>query len=244
MQKKVLIVVTSNDQLGNSGKTGWYLSEVSHVLYPLKEAGFSIDFASPKGGVAPLELASLNLDDPINKRFVNELKIKNGISTISLGNIDPNNYSVIFFAGGHGTMWDFPDDENIQRITPAIYEKGGIVSAVCHGPSALVNIKLSDGKYLVQGREVNAFTNLEEKEVGKEDVVPFLLESKLRERGAKFLSSENWQKKVVVYERLVTGQNPQSAGAVGKAIVEEFHRINEDLRYQSEDVDPSELWPF
>lgn len=244
MQKKVLIVVTSNDQLGNSGNTGWYLSEVSHVFYPLKEAGFSIDFASPKGGVAPMELASLKLDDPFNKRFVNEMKIKDGISTISLSNIDPKNYSVVFFAGGHGTMWDFPDDVNIHRITPAIYEQGGIVSAVCHGPSALVNIKLSDGKYLVQGREVNSFTNLEEKEVGKEDVVPFLLESKLRERGAKFLSSDNWQDKVVVYERLVTGQNPQSAASVGKAIVKEFDKINQNFGYQSDDVDPSELWPL
>lgn len=117
-------------------------------------------------------------------------------------------------------MWDFPDNRDIQRVTAAIYENGGIVGAVCHGPSALVNVKLSDGKYLVEGKKVNSFTDSEEKEVKKDNIVPFMLESRLRERGAKFESAENWGNKVVTHERLITGQNPQSASSLGKTIVQ------------------------
>lgn len=242
MEKRVLMVLTSNDRLGNSGKTGWYLSEVSHVYYPLKEAGFIIEFASPKGGKAPLDIGSLKLEDPINKKFVDEFKIKDGIETMNIHEADPKLYPVIYFAGGHGTMWDFPDDEEIQRITKDIYENGGIVAAVCHGPSALVNVKLSDDTYLVADKEVNSFTNNEEREVGKDDVVPFLLESKLRERGAKFLSSENWKKEVVVSDRLITGQNPASAGPLGETIVEQFNKLGVDLRYMGEDSEGFPIW--
>lgn len=222
MQKNALIVVTSNDQLGNSGKTGWHLSEVSHVFYPLRNAGFNIDFASPKGGLAPLDESSLILEDEDNKEFVSEKKIKDGIETLRLQDIEPDNYQVIYFSGGHGTMWDFPDNEDINRITARIYENGGIVAAVCHGPAALTEVKLADDNYLIAGKEVNSFTNEEEKEVGKEDIVPFLLETKLRERGAKFQAAEKWGNKVVISERLITGQNPQSAASLGNAIVALF----------------------
>lgn len=242
MEKRVLMVVTSNDRLGNSGKTGWHLSEVSHVYYPLKEAGFTIDFASPKGGKAPLDIGSLKLDDSLNKHFVDEFKIKDSIETMNIYEADPKVYQVIYFAGGHGTMWDFPDDEEIQRITKDIYENNGIVSAVCHGPSALVNVKLSDDSYLVDGKEVNSFTNNEERETGKDDVVPFLLESKLRERGAKFLSADNWQKEVVVCDRLITGQNPASAAGVGEAIVDQFNKLGENLRYIGDDSEGFPIW--
>ena len=108
-------------------------------------------------------------------------------------------------------MWDFPNNKDLSRITSTIYENGGIVGAVCHGPSALVDVKLSNGKYLVEGKDVNSFTNAEEEEVGLAKEVPFLLETKLKERGAKFHAGKNWENKVVVSERLITGQNPQSA---------------------------------
>jgi putative intracellular protease/amidase len=225
MEKKALIVVTSNDRLGNSGKTGWYLSEVSHVYYPLKDAGFTIEFASPKGGVAPLDESSRDLDDPKNKQLVSELNIKEGLKTRASSEFKPDNFDLIYFAGGHGTMWDFPHDEDLQKIAADIYERGGMVAAVCHGPAALVNLKLSNGNYLVKDMEVNSFTDKEEKEVGKDDVVPFSLESKLRERGAKFQAADNWGDKVVVSERLITGQNPQSAASLAKKIVEEFKKL-------------------
>jgi putative intracellular protease/amidase len=222
MTKHALIVVTSHGQLGDTGKqTGWYLSEVSHVYYPLAEAGFSVDFASPKGGDAPMDEKSRKLDDPLNKRFLEDENLRRAMEkTIPLSQIDPGKYEVVHFAGGHGTMWDFPTSDEVARVAAAIYEKGGIVAAVCHGPAALVNVKLSNGKHLVEGKDVTGFTNGEEKEVELSEVVPFLLESKLAERGANFQAAKNWADNVVHTERLVTGQNPQSASSLGKKIVE------------------------
>lgn len=242
MNKNALIVVTSNDQLGNSGKTGWFLSEVSHVYWPLKNAGFEIDFASPEGGQAPVEEKSMKLDDQENKRFVETFNVKKGLETKSMKDIDAARYDVIYFAGGHGTMWDFPDNESILNVTAAIWEKGGIVSAVCHGPSALVNVKLTDGKYLVEGRRINSFTNEEERAAGKDDIVPFLLESRLKERGAFYEKTAPMECKVVVDGNLITGQNPVSASTLGEAIVkryEELHIESDRNEYRGEITDES-----
>lgn len=228
MNKRALIVVTSHDKLGSTDqKTGWYLAEVTHVYWPLFNAGFSVDFASPKGGMAPVEKDSLKLDDPENKSFVDKYKVETGINTMAMSEIEPDDYQVIYFAGGHGTMWDFPENADIERVTASIYENGGIVGAVCHGPSALTSVKLSDGKYLVEGKDVNSFTNAEEVEVKKDKIVPFMLETRLRERGANFQSAKNWGDKVVVSDRLITGQNPQSASSLGKAIVKAFDDIED-----------------
>jgi putative intracellular protease/amidase len=131
----------------------------------------------------------------------------------------------IFYAGGHGTMWDFPDNAQLASIAASIYERGGVVAAVCHGPSGLVNIRLSDGKYLVDGKEVSGFTNEEEKAMGLTDIVPFLLEDKLKSRGAKYSKAAAFQKHVVVSDRLVTGQNPQSASGVGDGIAKLLGQI-------------------
>lgn len=222
MKKQALIVVTSCGKMGNSGKkTGWYLSEVTHVYYPLLDAGFVIDFASPQGGAAPMDEGSRKLDDKENMRFLEDKvalsKIQN---TLPLAQVDARTYQVVHFAGGHGTMWDFPDDAHLSRIASMIYEQGGVVSAVCHGPAALVNVKLSNGDYLVKGKDVNSFTDAEELEVGLATVVPFSLESKLKERGGKFRRGPNWSDTAVVSERLVTGQNPQSARSVGRKVLE------------------------
>ncbi len=219
---RALIVVTNHDRKGSTGKqTGWYLSEVTHVYYPLISAGYQVDFASPKGGFAPLDESSRDLDDPENKRFIEDASLmKKMSSTLALSAIQPKDYRIIHFAGGHGTMWDFHNSEALNQVTAAIYENGGIVAAVCHGPAALVNVKLRNGAYLVQGKAVSAFTNDEERAVGLDQVVPFLLQSKLEERGAIFQAGENWQDQSSVSERLVTGQNPQSAKSVGRKIVE------------------------
>jgi putative intracellular protease/amidase len=131
-------------------------------------------------------------------------------------------YAAIFYAGGHGTMWDFPDNKALVDIARQIYEADGTVAAVCHGPSGLVNIKLSNGEYLVAGKKVNSFTNAEEQAVGLERVVPFLLESKLKERGGLFEKSRVWQPHVVTDRRVITGQNPQSAKEVGEAILKQL----------------------
>ena len=220
--KRALIVVSSNDRLGDTGKkTGWYLSEVTHLYYPLVEVGYTVDFASPKGGAAPMDESSRKLDDADNKRFLEDAAVMERIrSTIPLAKIDPERYDVVHFAGGHGVMWDFPEDRELQRVAAGIYEHGGIVAAVCHGPAALVDVTLSDGTYLVAGQDVSAFTNAEEEAVGLTQVVPFALQSKLESRGARFHPGANWASQVSVSGRLITGQNPQSARALAAKIVE------------------------
>lgn len=216
---KILFVVTSNDKKGDTGQpTGFYLSEVTHPWEVLHKEGFEIEFASPEGGKAPVE--AVELEDGFNAAFWNDPACREWIEhTLKPEKVNPDDYVAVYFAGGHGTMWDFPDNPELASIVRRIYEKGGVVSAVCHGPSALVNVKLSDGSYLVAGKKINAFTNEEEKAVKMDKVVPFLLEDKLRERGARFEKSAPWKSHVAIDGRLVTGQNPQSASDVGLALI-------------------------
>jgi putative intracellular protease/amidase len=224
MKKKILFVVTSHDKKGDTGEeTGYYLGEVSHPWEVLHNAGYEIDFVSPKGGTPPVD--GFDLKDPVNKEFWENKEYKNKIDhSLKPSQVNPNDYSTIFYAGGHGAMWDFADNTELSTIASKIYENGGIVAAVCHGPAGLVNIKLNDGKYLVEGKKINAFTNEEESEVKLTNVVPFLLEDKLKERGAKFEKSGLWQNHVVSDQRVITGQNPQSAKSVGEAILNELNK--------------------
>ena len=219
--KKVLIVVTNHSKLGDTGvKTGYYLPEVTHPFYKFKEAGLDVDFASPKGGEAPMDEKSRDLSDPMNKRFLeNEQLMKKLSKTIPLEKINPSDYAAIVFAGGHGTMWDFKDSKWVQKVASRIYEKGGVVAAVCHGPAALVDIKLSNGKFLIEGKSVTGFTNEEEEIVKLTKVMPFLLETSLKKRGANFSKASPWKSHVIVDQRVVTGQNPASAGELGKRVV-------------------------
>lgn len=224
MEKKILFVVSSHDKKGETGeKTGYYLGEVSHAWEVLKD-DYTIDFVSPKGGKPPVD--GFDLSDPINKKFWDDAVYHNKISnSMKPSEVNPSDYVAIYYAGGHGAMWDFADNAEIAKIGTAIYEKNGVVGAVCHGPAGLVNIKLSNGKYLVDSKKVNAFTNEEEVAVKLEKVVPFALETKLIERGAKFEKSGLWQKHVTVDQRLITGQNPQSAKGVGEAILKELKTL-------------------
>jgi putative intracellular protease/amidase len=226
--QRVLFVLTSHDTLGSTGKeTGFYLPEVTHPYEAFEQAGIEVEFVSPKGGKAPM--IGIDLQDPLNKAFLeNTAKLAKVENTLPPTAVEPSHYGAIFFAGGHGTMWDFPDDERLARIAAAIYEQGGIVGAVCHGPAGLVNIKLSDGSYLIAGKTVAGFTNEEEAAVGLSDVVPFLLVSKLSERGAIHTKADNFQAHVVVSDRLVTGQNPVSAKEVGVEMVRLIKPSNVD----------------
>lgn len=235
MKKKILFVVTSHNEKGNTGeKTGFYLSEVAHPWEVLTNAGYEIDFVSPMGGKAPVD--GFNLGDAINKKFWNDAVYRQKIEkTLKPSEINPGQYVAIHYAGGHGAMWDFADNVELSSIAVKIYESGGIVSAVCHGPAGLVNIRLSNGKYLVEGKKINAFSNEEEVAVKLNKVVPFLLESTLIQRGARFEKSGLWQSHVVTDQRVVTGQNPQSAKAVGEAVLEELkhqHAVARLTRYE------------
>jgi putative intracellular protease/amidase len=219
MTQKVLIALTSHDTLGNTGKeTGFYLPEVSHPVDIFDRADLTVEYVSPKGGKAPM--IGIDRADPVNAAFLdNPKKMAQVENTLHPTQINPSEYAAIFYAGGHGTMWDFPENVDLVRIAAHIYEQGGIVGAVCHGPAGLVNLQLSDGSYLVTGKVVSCFANEEEKEVGLAEVVPFLLEEKLVERRATVEKALNFQAKVSVSDRLVTGQNPASAAGVAERIV-------------------------
>jgi len=221
---RVLLVLTSHSQLGDTGKkTGFWLPELTHPYYEFKKAGYSIDVASIQGGIAPIDPKSLDEPDDATPRFLQDAELMAKVlRTLPLSKIDPAAYQAVVFAGGSGPMWDFPNNEHVNRVAVAIYENNGIVSAICHGPAALVDIKLSNGEYLVSGKKVAAFTNEEEEELKLTHVVPFLLQDKLIERGAKYVYGKAWKQNVVVDGRLITGQNPASATKVAKKIIEEL----------------------
>jgi putative intracellular protease/amidase len=214
--KKILMVLTSNDDLGGLRKTGFYVPEAVHPYQVFKAQGYEIDFASPKGGLPPMD--GFKTDNPEHVEFLeqNRVKLEN---TLLPESINSSHYDAIFYVGGHGTMWDFPQNQALSSIAAKIYENDGVVAAVCHGPAGLVNVRLSNGKYLVDGKTVAAFTNAEEESVKLTEVVPFLLENQLIERGAKYVPAENFQANVQTSERLVTGQNPASAKGVAQAVV-------------------------
>ena len=217
-KKPVLFVLTSHGTKGDSGQpTGFYLGEVTHPLSVLEAAGIAVEFASIKGGEPPID--GLDLEDDTNRRYWNDEAFRAAIRTTArLDDVDPARYAAIFFAGGHGAMWDLPQSSAVDRVTRSVFEAGGAVAAVCHGPAALVNVRLTDGRYLVAGRNVSAFTDSEERAVGLDKTVPFLLASTLVERGATHHPAADWTSKVVVDGRLITGQNPQSATGVGEAL--------------------------
>ncbi|WP_406843379.1 antibiotic biosynthesis monooxygenase [Flavobacterium soyae] len=243
MKKKILFVVTNHEKKGNTGeKTGFYLSEVTHPWDVLTSAGYEIDFVSPKGGKAPVE--GFNLSDSTNKKFWLDSKYREKIeNTLNPQSINPEDYAAIHFAGGHGAMWDLSNNKQLTAIASKIYENNGIISAVSHGPAGLLNIKL-DGKYLVDGKKINAFTNEEETAVKLDKAAPFLLESKLIERGAIFEKSGLWQTHVTVDQRLVTGQNPQSAKAVGKALLQQLKASEIISKLTMYEVPENALEPF
>jgi len=218
--KRVLIALTSHDKKGTtSGEpTGAYLPEIAHPHAVFSAAGYSVDLVSTLGGAVPLD--GVDRADAVSAAFLDDPQVARQLrESPASTSVDPKRYAAIFFAGGHGAMWDFPDAEAFANAARTIYEAGGVVGAVCHGPAGLVNVRLSNGRYLLDGKTVSAFTNDEERAVKLDAIVPFLLESRLAERGAHFEGAANWQEKVAVSERLVTGQNPASASGVAKAMV-------------------------
>ncbi|WP_419571013.1 type 1 glutamine amidotransferase domain-containing protein [Rheinheimera sp.] len=217
---KVLIVVTSHSQMGNTAEqTGYWLSEVTHPYKVLTDAGFSVDIASLAGGKAPADPRSLDSKDSVNQWFaenaVHQQKLE---QSLKLSALKPEEYDAVIFAGGHGTMWDFPSDQVLQQFAAALYERQGVVAAVCHGPAALLNIRLSSGDLLIKGKKLTGFSNEEEQAVKLDQVVPFSLQDELTSRGGLYSAAGLWQSNVVVDQRLVTGQNPQSAEEVGHAV--------------------------
>ena len=213
MSQRILFIVTSHAQLGLTGQlTGLYLTELAHPYEVFQQLDYQITVASPSGGDAPIDPKSLS------DELAEYMPLTQG--TLPLAQIMPTDYDVFFVVGGHGTVWDLPNNAELQRLLPDAYAQGKIIAAVCHGPAALVNLKTNRGEYLIQDKQVTGFTNEEEAAVKLTDVVPFLLEDALKQAGGKYLSKPNWQTNVVVDERLVTGQNPASAREVAEAIAQ------------------------
>lgn len=216
--KSVLIVMTSHGEKGHSGEpTGFFLSEVTHPLAVFEAAGLEVAFASIAGGEPPVD--GFDLEDETNARYWNDEQFRAAIRTTTrLADVDLSRFDAIYFAGGHGAMWDFPGNPAVIGAARTIWETGGIVGAVCHGPAALGDVTLRGGGHLVMGRRVAAFTDAEERAVKLETVVPFLLSSRLASRGALLKDAPDWTANVAIDDRLVTGQNPQSATGVGEAM--------------------------
>lgn len=221
MKKKILIAVTNRGELAKTGKpTGWHCSEVSHPLALFRQADLVTEFISPEGGLAPMDPGSEDRDDPQNQAFLENEGDQAALrSTLSPSDVDPGDFGAIFFAGGHGAMWDFPNAKALQNVALKIYEQGGIIGAVCHGPAALVGLKTGSGDYLVNGKDVACFTNEEERIVKKTDVIPFLLANRLEEQGAEHVFQDPFEACVEVSGRLVTGQNPASADGVAEEMI-------------------------
>lgn len=220
---KILIILTSHDQLGETGKkTGFWLEEFVAPYYALKDAGAVITLASPKGGQPPLDPKSdlpENLTE-LTKRFrtdnVAQAELAN---TKKISDMSADDFDAVFYPGGHGPMWDMPDNVSSIALIEAFVKADKPVGAVCHAPAALVNVRGKDGEYLVKNKRVTGFTNEEEDAVGLTAVVPFLLEDRLKERGGVYSKGTSWAPYVQVDGMLVTGQNPASSGPVAEELL-------------------------
>lgn len=220
---KVLIVLTSHDRLGDTGKkTGFWLEEFAAPYYVLKDAGAELTLASPKGGQPPLDPKS---DLPENqtettKSFrADDAAQAQLADTKKLADVSTDDFDAVFYPGGHGPMWDMPDNATSIALIEAFVKADKPVSAVCHAPVAFVNVRGKEGEYLVKGRKVTGFTNSEEEAAGLEKVVPFLLEDRLKERGGVYSKAADFAPYVQVDGLLVTGQNPASSGPVAEALL-------------------------
>ena len=223
---KILIVASSASEYGDSNaSTGAHFGEIVIPYHEFIKSGYAVDIASPKGGQVPVAYIELHRD--LQKKYFYDTKFNQKLKYSSpIDQIKPDDYEAIFFAGGGAAMFDFPQNVKLQEVIRHIYEENnGIVSGVCHGPAALVNVKLSDGKFLVQDKNLTAFSNEEESYNSKKNYLPFLLQSKLESRGAIFLSAKPGKPKIISDGRLITGQNPASSKELSKEIIRKLNTL-------------------
>ncbi len=221
----ILIILTSHDQLGDSGKqTGFHYEEMTTPYQRFIAAGYDVELASIKGGEPPHDPNSLKDHIDANPPSVvffmaNEDAKKALKQTKPVSTLHAQAYDAIYLPGGHGTMWDFPKNDDLSQLVSDFYQSGKPVAAICHGIAGLIGAEDKMGQPIVKNKRVNCFTNAEEKEVGLDETVPFLLETAMRELGAKFECSENFQKHVAQDDNLITGQNPASAEELSDAVL-------------------------
>ncbi len=222
--KKILIAETNENHYGTSDReTGIWLEEITSFYDVVKRAGYDADFGSAKGGSVPVDPASREADPDTMRIYRDETFYREAIeNTKKFADLKAEDYVAIYFGGGHGAMWDFPDNTDLQRLAEQIYAGGGYITSVCHGEAGLVNLKDANGEYLVKGKKINGFTDEEEKMNGTDCLVPFLGESKLRERGANFVKGKAYTEFAVSDAHFITGQNPFSSTKVAELLVEEL----------------------
>ncbi|SDH85827.1 Putative intracellular protease/amidase [Alteribacillus persepolensis] len=214
MTKRILMVVTNHTTITDDHKTGLWLEEFAVPYNVFKENGFDVKVTSIEGGEVPLDPNSIE-DKAEWKGAEAELQ-----DTATLSEDDKDGFDAIFLPGGHGTMFDFPENKTLQNVLQHFAENNKVISAVCHGPAGFVNATYQDGTSIVDGKKVAAFTDEEEKEMQLDTHMPFMLESTLREKGADFQQGEKWTDYSVADGRLVTGQNPQSSRSTAEKVVE------------------------
>ena len=220
---KALMILTSHDQLGNTGKkTGFWLEEFAAPYYVLRDAGVEITLASPAGGQPPLDPQS-DLSDAqteSTKRFKKDAAAQHALAnTLKLSEIDADGFDELFFPGGHGPLWDLAENLDSQRMIESFMADDRPLAAVCHAPAIFKHTKGADGKPLISGRRVTGFTNTEEEGVGLTKIVPFLVEDMLKANGGHYEKGPDWGSHVVVDGKLVTGQNPASSEGAAKELL-------------------------
>ena len=220
----VLMVLTSHDQLGDTGhKTGFWLEEFAAPYYVLKDAGAKLTLASPKGGQPPLDPKSDAPDSQTaaTQRFKQDAAAQAALaSTVPLSTVKAADYDAVFYPGGHGPLWDLAEDKDSIALIEALHAAGKPVAAVCHAPGVLRHVKSSDGQPLVKDKKVTGFTNSEEEAVGLTKVVPFLVEDMLKENGGIYSKGADWAAYVLTDGILITGQNPASSEAAAQALLQ------------------------
>jgi len=222
---KILMVITSHDRLGNTGrKTGFWLEEFAAPYFVFRDAGLELTLASPKGGQPPVDPKS---DLPENQtaamaRFKQDERAQRELSqTVKLTDVRAEDYDTVFYPGGHGPMWDLAEDPASIALIESFYDSGKPVALVCHAPGALHRV-MHEGEPLVKGKRITGFANTEEEEVQLTNVVPFLVEDELKRLGGRFEKAANWESFVVVDGRLITGQNPASSGPAAETLLKVF----------------------
>lgn len=214
--QSILMVVTSFSEMAGQEPTGIWLEEFAVPYQIFTEEGYEVTVASIQGGQAPVDPRSAPDAAQAGawKNAVDALK-----DTQAITDIQVSQYAAVFMPGGHGTMFDFPDNPDLQRVLNGFAAQNKIIAAMCHGPAALVGVTLPDGSPLVAGKTLTSFTNAEESAAGFTEKMPFLLETRLRDLGARFVVQENWSDHVEIDGRLITGQNPQSSESAARALL-------------------------
>lgn len=224
---KILMILTSHDTLGATGKpTGFWLEEFAAPYYAFLDSGADITLASPLGGQPPLDPKSNEPDaqTEATQRFKSDPQAQAALaSTQRLADVKAGSFDAVFFPGGHGPLWDLAENGYVMALIKDFYANGKIVSAVCHAPAVFRHVKTTEGQFLVNDRNVTGFSNAEEEAVGLTDVVPFLVEDMLKDHGARYTSADDWQPHIVVDGRLITGQNPASSVGVADAVIKQLH---------------------